>query len=224
LILAVLSREIDRRIFRPTYFLLGDNHLREALCHLSDCDSEKEAFCRRILLSIDPGAEDETLKSEIRAVVQRMSSYVRGLFSEAQHDLFCSKIKSIVQNAAEAWLPIQRSQQKFETDFELIDLEEDEWCHFSFAGNNTAREAQDLQGLNILTVFPCISLVEGGDHEPLTDITRLCSSQELYLAAQHEATQMASSTIARRSSTRPRRQSTAGSTGKSFLGGNSIKG
>lgn len=223
LILAVLFREIDRRIFQPIYFLAGGSHLREALDHLAESNTEKEAFCRRIILSINPGAENETLETEIRAVVQRMSSYTGGLFSEAQHDLFCTKIKTIAQNAAKVWLPIQRSQQKFKTDFDLFDSDDDEWDHFPSAGENKTLAAQELQGLYVLNISPCVSLVEEDNCGPLTNIIQLRSSQELYLAAQNEATKTATPATARRSSTRPRRQSTAGSNGKPFLGENQTK-
>ncbi|KGO41767.1 hypothetical protein PEX2_107620 [Penicillium expansum] len=224
LILAVLFREIDRRIFKPSYFLSESNSLREALGHLAVKNSEKETFCRRILLSIDPHAEQVTLKAEIQAVVQRMSSYADGLFPEVQHDLFCTKIQSIVQNAVEFWLPTQRSQQKFETDFEeLFDPDDKDRDLFPFAGENTTLVAQD-HGPYLLNVFPSISLVEDGYHNPLTKIIQLRSSQELYLAAQHEATQITSSVTTRRSHTRPRRKSTAASNGKPFLGGNLTNG
>ncbi|KAJ5394211.1 uncharacterized protein N7487_011852 [Penicillium crustosum] len=215
--------EIDRRIFQPIYFLAGGSHLREALDHLAESNTEKEAFCRRIILSINPGAENETLETEIRAVVQRMSSYTGGLFSEAQHDLFCTKIKTIAQNAAKVWLPIQRSQQKFKTDFDLFDSDDDEWDHFPSAGENKTLAAQELQGLYVLNISPCVSLVEEDNCGPLTNIIQLRSSQELYLAAQNEATKTATPATARRSSTRPRRQSTAGSNGKPFLGENQTK-
>lgn len=108
--LAVLSREIRRHIFQPIYLLSGDTQICDALAHLAETNGEKEAFCRRILLSIDPNAEDEALQAEIRVVVRNMSSYARGLLSEAQHDVFCTSIKRIVQSAVEVWLPIQRSQ------------------------------------------------------------------------------------------------------------------
>jgi hypothetical protein len=98
----------------------------------------------------------------------------------------CPKIKKIVQSAAEAWLPIQRSRQKFATDFEPFDPEDSEWDRFPFAGENTTPVVQDLQGLYILNVFPCISWLEDG-----------CAPT-------------------RRSSNRPRRQSTAGSNGNYF--------
>ncbi|KAL2698378.1 hypothetical protein AAEP93_011088 [Penicillium crustosum] len=86
----------------------------------------------------------------------------------------------------------------FETDFEPFDPEDNEWYRFPSAGENTTPVAQDLHGLYLLSVFPCISLVEDDDHDPLTKIIQLRSSQELYLAAQHEATQIATSAITRR--------------------------
>ncbi|KAJ5819465.1 hypothetical protein N7474_005056 [Penicillium riverlandense] len=137
--LAVLSREIDRHIFRPMYILPGDAQIRDILSHLAERNSEKEAFCRRVLLSIDPDAENEITQSEIRAVVRSMSSYVWGLLSETQHDSFCTSIERIVQNAVEVCIPIQHAQQKYETDFELSDLEDDEWRHFNFPNDYTAQ-------------------------------------------------------------------------------------
>ncbi|KAJ5805574.1 uncharacterized protein N7503_003176 [Penicillium pulvis] len=201
-ILTVLFREIDQHIFRPSYFLSEANNLRGALAHLAGSNGEREAFCRRVLLSIDPNAEQDALKHKIRAIVQKMSVYAGGLFSEAQHDSFCTKIKTIAQNAAEVWLPVQRSRQKFETDYEPFDPEDDEWDRFPPAGENTEPVTQDLHGLYVLNVFP---------------------SQELYVAAQHEAVQTVTAAIARRYSTRTRRQSIAGSNGKPFLDGNTSK-
>lgn len=223
LLLAVLFKEINRHIFQPTYSLAGGNHLREALGHLAKSNGEQEAFCRRIILSIDSGVEREALKAAIQAVVQSMSTYTGGLFSEAQHDAFCTKIKKIAQSAAEAWLPTQRSPQKFETIFEPFDPDNNEWNPFPFAGENRAPATQGLRGLYLLNIFPCICLLEDEHHYPLSNTIQLCSSQELYMTAQREATQIANSAITRRSSARPRRQSTAGSNGKPFLGGNSTK-
>lgn len=223
MILAVLFREIDQHIFQPSYFLSEANNLRGALEQLAGSNGEREEFCRRVLLSIDPNAEQDALKDKIRAIVQKMSLYAGGLFSEAQHDIFRTNIKTIAQNAADIWLPIQRSRQKFETDFESFDLDDDEWDRFPPAGENTQPVTHDLHGLYILNVFPCVSSIEDGDHDPLTNIIQLRSSQELYVAAQHEANQTATPAVTRRSSTRPRRQSIAGSNGKPFLDGSPTK-
>lgn len=224
LILAVLFREINQRIFQPSYFLAESNNLRQTLEHLAGSNGEKEALCRRVLLSIDQDAERNALKVEIGAVVQRMLSYAGSLFPESQRNIFCIKIEKIVQIAAEAWLPIQRSRQKFTTDFdESFDPDDSEWDRFPFAGENTTPAAQDLQGLYILNIFPCISSLEDGDYDPLTRIIQLRSSQASYLAAQQEAAQIASGAPTRRSSNRPRRQSTTGPNGSNFLGGNLAK-
>lgn len=222
LILSVLFREINRHIFQPSYSLSGNN-LREALEHLAGSNGEKEAFCRRLLLSIDPNAENEALQDEIRAVGQKMSSYAGGLFSDAQHDVFRAIIKRTAQNAAEFWFPIQRSRQKFEVYFEPFDHEDDEWDRFPPAGDNTELGAQELHGLFVLNIFPCISIVQDGDDDQLTKSIQLRSSQELYLAAQHEAAQIVASASSRRYATRTRKQSIAGPNGKPFLGANPTK-
>lgn len=224
LILAILFREINQRIFKPSYLLSNSKNLRETLEHLAGSNAEKEAVCRRVLLSIDPDAERNALKIEIGTVVQRMLSYAGGLFSESQQDVFGAKIKKIAQTAAEAWLLIQRSRQKFAIDFdECFDPDDSEWDRFPFAGENAKPAAQEVQGLYILNIFPCITSLEDGDYEPLTRIIQLRSSQASYLAAQQEAAQIASGVPIKRSSNRPRRQSTAGSNGNHFLGGNSVR-
>lgn len=223
LILAVLFREINQQIFQPSYFLSESNKLREALEDLADGNGEKEEYCRRILVSLDPDAERDALQDKIQSVVQKILSYAGGLFTGAQYDLFCSKIKTIVQNAAELWLPVQRSQLKFETNIEPFGTEHNDWDPVFFAGEDRVPIAQDLQGIFMLNIFPCVSLVEDGGHDPLTKVIQLRSSQEMYLAAHHEATQIVNPTGSKRYSTRARRQSTASSNGKPFLGGNSAK-
>ncbi|KAJ5404012.1 hypothetical protein N7509_003883 [Penicillium cosmopolitanum] len=219
----IIEQDVPENILKPSYFLSEGNNLRETLEDLAGSNGEKEAFFRRMLLSINPDAERNALNTEIRAVVQKMLSYAGGLFPESQLDLFCTKIKKIAQSAAEAWLPMQRSRQKFATDFEPFDPEYSEWDRFPFAGEDKKLVAPDLQGLYILNVFPCISWLEDDDYDPLTKVIQLRSSQTLYLAAQQEAAQIASCVPARRSSNRPRRQSTAGSNGNHFLGGSSAK-
>ncbi|KAJ6163721.1 hypothetical protein N7497_003700 [Penicillium chrysogenum] len=49
--------------------------------------------------------------------------------------------KCSLQNAAEVWLPIQRSQKKFEADFEPFDPEDNGWARFPSAGKNTTSVA-----------------------------------------------------------------------------------
>ncbi|KAJ5630967.1 uncharacterized protein N7484_011067 [Penicillium longicatenatum] len=206
MILAILSREICKNIFQPDYILPEDSAIHGILSRLAENNTEKESFYRRVLLSIDENAEEE--------------KFSRHAFRRC--------IERVVQKAAEFWLPIQRAQQRYETEFDLIDLEDDDWEPFCFPGDNTipARQHQVVQDVNILTVFPCISLVKDGNRDPLTHLTQLRSTQMLFIAAEYEARQMSTSfVVPRRSSTRSRRRSIAQNTdqpnGGSFLEGRS---
>ncbi|KAJ5659849.1 hypothetical protein N7507_006300 [Penicillium longicatenatum] len=228
MILAILSREICKNIFQPNYILPEDSAIHGILSRLAENNTEKESFYRRVLLSIDENAGEKILQTRIQTVVRNMSSLLWELLSETQHDSIRTSIERIVQKAAEFWLPIQRAQQRYETEFDLIDLEDDDWESFCFPGDNTipARQHQVVQDVNILTVFPCISLVKDGDRDPLTHLTQLRSTQMLFIAAEYEARQMSTSfVVPRRSSTRSRRKSIAQNTdqpnGGSFLEGRS---
>lgn len=141
-----------------------------------------------------------------------MSSYLWKLLSETQHDSIRASIERIALKAADFWLPVQRAQQRYETEFDLVDLEDDDWEPFPFPGDNAVPNCQNqvARDKNILTVFPCILLVKDGNRDPLTRMTQLRSSQKLCIAAEYEASQMSTSLVVpRRSSTRSRRKSIA---------------
>lgn len=227
--LAILSREICKHIFRPNYILPEDSEIHGILSHLAENDTEKESFYRRVLLSIDQSAEESILRARIQTVIRNMSSYLWTLLSETQHDAIRISIGKIVQRAAEFWLPIQRAQLRYEMAFDLVDFGDDDWEPFRFPGDNAIpnREDQVVQDVNIFTVFPCISLIKDGDRDPLTRIVQLRSTQKLCMEAVCEASQMSTSFVSKRSSTRSRRKSIAQNTGRpngaSFLEGKSPK-
>lgn len=210
--LAILSREICKNIFQPNYILPEDSEIHGILSHLAENDTEKESFYRRILLSLSLNAEESLLQARVQTVVRNMSSYLWKLLSESQHDSIRASIERIAQKAADFWLPVQRAQQRYETEFDLVDLEDDDWEPFPFPGDNTVPNCQNqvARDMNILTVFPCILLVKDGNRDPLTRMTQLQSSQKLCIAAEYEASQMSTSLVVpRRSSTRSRRKSIA---------------
>ncbi|KAL2695994.1 hypothetical protein AAEP93_003294 [Penicillium crustosum] len=226
--MAILSRELCKYIFRPNYLLPDDSEIQGVLSHLAEDNTEKESFCRRILLSIDHSAEERIRQTRIQTVIRNVSSYLWALLSETQHDSIRISIEKIVQKAAGFWLPIQRAQQRYETEFELVDFEIADCEPFHFPGDSALPDRQDqgARDMNILTVFPCISLVKDGGRDPLTHLIQLRSSQKLFVAAEHEASQMTTSVVVpRRSSTRSRRKSIAHNTdppnGASFLEGKS---
>lgn len=210
--LDILSREICKNIFQPNYILPEDSEIHGILSHLAENDTEKECFYRRILLSLSLNAEESLLQTRVQTVVRNMSSYLWKLLSETQHDSIRASIERIAQKAADFWLPVQRAQQRYETEFDLVDLEDDDWEPFPFPGDNTVPNCQNqvARDVNILTVFPCILLVKDGNRDPLTWMTQLRSSQKLCIAAESEASQMSTSLVVpRRSSTRSRRKSIA---------------
>ncbi|CAG7962869.1 unnamed protein product [Penicillium salamii] len=223
--LAILSRKICKYIFQHNYILPEDSEIHGILSHLAENNTEKESFYRRALLSIDRNAEETLLQARVQTVLRNMSSYLWKLLSESQHDSIRTSIERIVRKAAEFWHSIQRAQQRYETGFDLADLEDDDWESFRFPGDDAIpNQNQDARDLNILTVFPCILLVKDGDRDPLTRMTQLRSSQKLCIAAEHEASQMSASfVVPRRSPTRSRRKSIAHNNerpnGASFLEG-----
>ncbi|KAJ5046191.1 hypothetical protein NUH16_003016 [Penicillium rubens] len=226
--MAFLSRELCKYIFQPNYLFPDDSEIRGVLSHLAENNTEKESFCRRVLLSIDHSAEEKIRQTRIQTVIRNVSSYLWALLSQTQHDSIRISIEKIVQKAAGFWLPIQRAQQRYETEFELADFEIADCEPFHFPGDSALPDRQDqgARDMNVLTVFPCITLVKDGDRDPLTHLIQLRSSQKLFVAAEHEASQMTTSfVVPRRSSTRSRRKSIAHNTdrpnGASFLGGKS---
>lgn len=146
-----------------------------------------------------------------------------------QHDAIRISIGKIVQRAAEFWLPIRPAQLRYEIAFDLVDFGDDDWDPFRFPGDNAIpkRKDQVIQDVNILTVFPCISLIKDGDRDPLTQIVQLRSTQKLCMEAVCEASQMSTSFVSKRSTTRSRRKSIAQNTdrpnGASFFEGKSPK-
>jgi hypothetical protein len=128
-------------------------------------------------------------------VIRNMSSYLWMLLSETQLDAVRISIEKVVQRATEFWLPIQRAQQRYETAFDLVDFVDEDWKPFRFPGDDAIPNRQDQvvrdRDANILTVFPCISLVKDGDRDPLTQIVQLRSTQKLSMEAVYEASYQA---------------------------------
>lgn len=130
-------------IFRPSYILSEDSEVHGILSHLAENDTEKESFYRRVLLSIDQGAEESILRARIQTVIRNVSSYLWTLLSETQHDAIRISIGKIVQIAAEFWLPIQRTQLRYEMAFDLGDYGDDYWEPFRFPGDNAIPNRED---------------------------------------------------------------------------------
>ncbi|KXG46282.1 uncharacterized protein PGRI_051380 [Penicillium griseofulvum] len=211
-ILSILSKEIDEHIFQPNYLVPEDAQLRDIMSHLAQTDGAKESFCRSMLLSIDQQSQQETLQLRIQSVVHKVSSCVRDLLSETQYNEFRQSVASTVQKAIDIWLPIQRSQQKYESDFDPLDWNDNEWAIFNLPGENNEKNttAHGIASDTLLTIFPRISQVKDDGRHPLTFVTQLTKSHPLCIQAEKEINRKPNSpTIGRMPSNGTRRNSIA---------------
>ncbi|KAJ5519884.1 hypothetical protein N7463_000337 [Penicillium fimorum] len=216
-VLAILSKEIDKHIFQPNYLVPGDSQLRHVMSNLAETDSDKESFCRSMLLSINQQSQQETAKLRIQDVLRDVSSCVHSFLSAAQYEEFRQRVANIAEKAINIWLPLQRSQQKYESDFDPLDWNDNEWATFNLPGENTEKNttAHGIASDTLLTIFPRISQVNGDRRHPLTFVTQLTKSHPLYIQAGQEINRKPDNpTIGRMSSNGTRRKSIATNTAR----------
>jgi hypothetical protein len=213
-ILAILARELDKNIFQPTYIIPGGAQIREALTTLAASESEKESFCRSILLSIDPEAQNKALRSRVQVVTQNVSLYLQEILPETRLNGLRQSLEKVVQKAAEVWQPIQRAKRRYEPDFEPLKWGDDEWSPLTFPETDSggSQISQKASGESLLTVFPRIAAVEDGKRFPLTYVVQLRRSQLQCMKAEQEIGQASGPpTVGRMAPNRPRRRSIASS-------------
>ncbi|KAE8139544.1 hypothetical protein BDV38DRAFT_280897 [Aspergillus pseudotamarii] len=192
LILAILAREINKHIFLPAYIAPVDNEnnlFRKALNNEAALNSEKESFCRSILLSLDPPTQESICLEGIQTVVKNVSEYFYELLSEEQRPAFHNTLSKVVQNAAAVWKPIQRSKRRYELDFDPPTAD-DECEVFMFPSSNNAPKEKTANQKNpnktYLTVFPRVSIIENEEMTVYTAPIQLNSSQPQWVAAESE--------------------------------------
>ncbi|KAL4861972.1 hypothetical protein BDV12DRAFT_207637 [Aspergillus spectabilis] len=225
-LLAILSREIDKSIFQPNYLLSEGAQLRDILSQLAETDDARESFCRSVLLSIDTAAQKESLTSRVQSVVRKVSFYFCDLLTEDHYNRLRQNIENIMNRAIDVWHPIQRAETKYESDFNPLDWDDHEWSPFQFPGQETDPSTDPLDSIptdNLLTVFPRISRIHDGGRQPLTFAIQIRKSHQLYISAEQEITQRTTMpTAGHRPSVSIRRRSitahTPGPHGKAFLG------
>ncbi|KAL4993193.1 hypothetical protein BDV10DRAFT_198518 [Aspergillus recurvatus] len=212
--LAILAREVDKQIFQPTYIVPEDAGIRKVLANLAAYDNERESYYRSIFLSIDPDAQSADLQSRIQAIIVKTSSYLYGMLPDDQFDQLRASVGKIVKKAVDVWYSLQRSQQRYEPDFEPLKWGDDEWSPLDFpegahAGSETSSNMLDE---SLLTVFPRLTRVEKGNRVPLTWVVQLRRSQPQCMAAGREVSNVPTSPVTGRvASNRSRRKSIASS-------------
>lgn len=177
--LAILAREVDNQIFQPTYIVPEDAGIREALANLAAYNIEKESFCRSILLSINPDAQNAALQSRIQKIIRNSPSCLYGMLPDDHFDQLRASVGKIVERAVDVWHPLQRSLQRYEPDFEPLKWEDDQWSPLDFPeGSHAGSETSpDMLDESLLTVFPRLTVAEKGNRFPLTYVVQLGGSQ-----------------------------------------------
>ncbi|KAL4898838.1 hypothetical protein BDW74DRAFT_189902 [Aspergillus multicolor] len=203
-VLATLAREIDKRIFQPTYIVAEDSELRGILTNLAASDREKESFCRAILLSISPETESINLQSRIQAVVRNVSMLLQ----------LRASIEKIVERAVQVWHHMQRSPQRFEPDFEPLKWDDDQWTSFDVPEGSPAKSEDNAEMPDeiLLTVFPRLTVVENNSRVMIAEVVNLMKRHPLCMAAAQEVQELPKSPIVgQRAANRQRRKSNAAS-------------
>ncbi|KAL4794940.1 hypothetical protein BDV19DRAFT_399048 [Aspergillus venezuelensis] len=212
--LAILAREVDKQIFQPTYLIPEDAGIRKVLAKLAADDIERESFYRSIFLSIDPDTQNANLLSRIQAIIRHVSSHLHGILPDDQFEQLRESIGKIVKMAVDVWHPLQRSQQRYEPDFEPLKWGDIEWDPLKFpeGGHAESETSPDTLDESLLTVFPRLTRVEKRVRIPLTWVVQLRRSQPQCMAAGREVNNLPTSPVIDRvTSTRTRRKSIASS-------------
>ncbi|GAB1193470.1 hypothetical protein APSETT444_002688 [Aspergillus pseudonomiae] len=159
------------------------------LANQAAIDSEKESFCRSVLLSIDPGTQEGICLVGIQAVVKNVSEYLDELLPEDQRLAFHNTLRKVVWKAADIWKPIQHSKRRYEPDFDPPTAEDDcEAFKFPITENVTTENNANQKNMKkvSLTVFPRLSIIEHGISTAYTAIIQVSSSQRQWVAAESE--------------------------------------
>ncbi|KAI1906872.1 hypothetical protein LOZ65_006821 [Ophidiomyces ophidiicola] len=212
--LAILARQIDNFIFQPAYLLEENQQLRFILAQLALYDCRKESFCRSLLLSINPDAQNKSLQTRKENIVRNTALYISELLTPDQNGSLQLALNRIVQRAVDAWIIIQRSQRKFEPDAEPRLWQENAIELFEFP-NESPRDDPKMNSTTpsdiLFTVFPRISLVDSEGYTPHTGFVQVSRQQQPCIDAEKELMQESSSPPVGRMpfATRIRRQSIA---------------
>lgn len=153
-ILGILSREIDKEIFQPSYFPSETGHFRMSLNKLAKSDHEKEHFYRSVLLSIGRDLQEAELQSRAKSVVQKVSHNLDELLSTAQYGDLKEKIKNVVGKAIEVWRPMPHATKRYETEFDPVDWAHDEDYLFQFPVGGEDPIGADHSDDHLLVIFP----------------------------------------------------------------------
>lgn len=132
-VLALISRLMVDRIFKPTRLAQEDLELRRELCYLAQVDQSKEAFTRALLHSLD---DTEYLESYLLGVVQQAYRHIKSILNPDPADQFRKDLHTIFSQAVRLWQDLQSRKSHFEVDLELPEDNSGLWKSIRFSGTD----------------------------------------------------------------------------------------
>ena len=130
--LAILSRELSRLFFQPTYILDGGGaELSEFLGELANRDAERETYLRSVLLAASPPpTQAEALEKRIHITVEKLLGIAGALFAESEQAKFKAALEILCKTAGDNWLAIQKVEYRIEPVFDCRNFED--WRSLSY--------------------------------------------------------------------------------------------
>jgi hypothetical protein len=195
-ILTILARSLDNHIFDSTYAFGEDSGIREGLCQLAVQNSNKESFCRALLLSVFPEMQKDALERRIANVKADVTGYLKGILPSPKEAEFKAGLDRLVRSTYEVWATIRVAQERYEPTFHADAEDGFEWDTLflgeDFVDSIDQRTAiQGGKDAGILFVFPRLYVIEN-DQKPrlIADGTVLRQSQTLAAAQEAQEQQM----------------------------------
>ncbi|KAK4163668.1 hypothetical protein QBC43DRAFT_335082 [Cladorrhinum sp. PSN259] len=128
--LALLSHELRRHIFQPTYFLRNCTEINDVLEELAEHNPEQESYLRSVLLKASgwvPGTLQAVTQSCATAVRDNVANCVVHLIPEAQKPGFLAQLEKHCLLSCQQWAYLQKLSSRVEFDTEAEEEDTQVW-------------------------------------------------------------------------------------------------
>ena len=210
-VLAILAASLTRHIFTTTYLLKEDSELRHILLELAETNSSKEAFCRKLLLSISEEKEIHGSQERIATVVREVLHRIQYLAVPDALERFRSELQPVVETAAQTWRKIQKRRSHFEAEDNPKLDDQGEWQAIEFNEDDIGIAAPIILAAGFasdevaLVVFPRVVKVDDQVDTPVFPGVVLRKSQTVAASQEVEQIKTSSPSLDKVQPTRPTR-------------------
>jgi hypothetical protein len=191
-ILAILVQYLDNDIFQPSYILGEFNDVHDIMCSLAAKDSEKESFCRGLILSINPDKEKSVGQKRIENVTRNMMQHLDGFLPSPKHAEFEAELSQLVHSSYDTWAGIRTARERYEPVY-TKEMEGFDLNTLSFGDAiGPVDQNMAIQGVkddDILHIFPRLYVIENNQKRVIVEGTVLRRSQSLAAAQEVDGQQ-----------------------------------